>query len=149
MFNAKRILAVVAFAGCITTAAIAAESAPGSSSPTVNWTAVILALLGATSLGTRILVWCRDNAKLLRILADILEQASAGGSIEARRLKGRVENETKAAGAAVKDLAEKIAAKAEKRNDTNGGATTARRESKGRRILRAIGRWAPIVGGFI
>ena len=149
MFNRKRAVAVVAFAVCLSGAAIAAETVPESPAPAVNWAAVVLALVGATSIGTRILAWCRDNAKLLRIIADVLEQASASGSIEARRIKGTIEHKTEAASRAVTDLAEKVAAKAEERNDTNGGATTSRRESKGARIARGIGRWAPIIGAFL
>ena len=139
------------FVFCLCGAAIAAESADVSPAPSINWATVIVSIMAATSFGTRILRWARDNATLLRIIADVLEQASAGESeatsIVARRLKDNIDHKTKSLG--VHDVAEKVAAKAEKRNDTNGGATTARRQaSKLGRFVSGVKKWLPIIGAF-
>lgn len=132
----------------LATAAVAAETAATSAAPGVDWTVVALALVGATSLGTRILVWCRENAKLLRVIADVLERVSADPTTRTvgRIIKGEIEREIDKAGAGVADAAEKVAAKAEKRSGTNGGATSRRRESKLARLARGAKKWLPILG---
>ena len=138
----------IVFVGFIATATVAADTAPGGDLPAVNWTVFVVAIIGATSAGTRLLRWCRDNAKILRIIADVLEAASKDPTTKAvtRIVKAEVDKKMTEAGAAVADVAEKIAANAEKRNGTNGGATDARRESKGARFMRGVKKWLPIVG---
>ena len=119
----------------------------------INWAAVIVAVLAGISVGQRVLAWCVRNARYVRVLADTLELMSQGGApsgtLSAEAVKGRLDAVTKAAGGGIYEVAQAVAAAAEARADVEGSATAAARESRWRRFGRWCVRWVPIFGAFL
>lgn len=108
-----------------------------------DWGPAVVAVLGLTAVGTRLLAWCLARRRLLLILARVIERL-AGSEV-----KRTIEVQTLNAPRRVRALGEALAARAEAEARYVGSATKRRRRSKIGRFLGEVLRWLPIVGAVL
>lgn len=113
---------------------------------------LILGGLAVLCGGTRLAGWIRAAITLLRIWSEEMERSD--NSIPyvdpAATAKALSKERVGLGNGSVQALAEIFAAKAEATVGTpDGGATKARKQSKGKKFAQGIARWAPIIGAFL
>jgi hypothetical protein len=116
-----------------------------------DWSSVVILLLSATSLGTRLVRWLRDHAAIIQVLADVFEYLTTfdnlGPGVMNKAVKNRVQSSAEERG--VGDKFEDLAAASETHiHGEHKSAGKRRRVQKFRKLLGEAKRWLPIIGLF-
>ena len=119
-------------------------------SENLDLSTLIVAVLGALGVLTRVTTWVLRYRTALRIVADVIERIAP---ITPNLALGKKEiaADARSRGVEVAEMLLKAAAHAEAEAGVEGKATAevARPLGKARRFVRGIGRWLPVIGALV